>query len=63
MSPTINHLESLVHLATSLRTPYSRVAKSVEALGIKPTVTINGIGHYDAEACERIADYLKERTN
>jgi hypothetical protein len=54
MNFTTEHLETLAHLCASLQAPYARIAKAVESLGLKPTVSINGIGHYDAEACEAI---------
>jgi hypothetical protein len=55
----IQHLESLAHLSASLQAPYSRIAKAVESLGVKPAVTINGIPHFDGESCERIAEHLQ----
>ena len=59
MNATTKHLESLAHLCASLQAPYSRIAKAVESLGLKPTITINGIGHYDDEACEQIAAHFR----
>jgi hypothetical protein len=58
MNPATQYLESIAHLCASLQAPYATIAKAVEALGLKPAVTINGIGHYDADACERIAEHL-----
>jgi hypothetical protein len=54
-----NHLETAAHLCASLQQPYARIAEAVAALGLKPSVTINGIDHYDAESCERIAKYVR----
>jgi len=42
-------------LACELRTPYARIIKTIQALGLTPSFTLNGIGHYDDDAQERIA--------
>ena len=53
------HLESLGHLCASLQAPYARVRRAVDALGIEPAVTINGVPHFDEQQCDCIAREIK----
>jgi hypothetical protein len=54
-------LESIGHLCASLQAPYARIKRAAEALGLEPSVTINGIPHFDEEQCSAIAEHLKDR--
>lgn len=57
------HLESIGHLCQSLQSPFARIRRVVDALGISPAVTINGVEHFDEQQCEQIADYLRLHAN
>lgn len=61
MIAATQHLETIAHLCASIQAPYARIAKAVEALGLKPAVTINGIPHFDELACEKIAEHLADQ--
>jgi hypothetical protein len=58
MNATTQHLESLGHLTASLQVPYSRIAKAVEVLKLKPTLTLNGVAHFGDAECEAIAAHV-----
>ena len=47
------------HLAGNLRRPVSSVLNAARELGIEPALTINAVGHFDAEQSERIAEHLQ----
>lgn len=58
MNASTKHLESIGHLCASLRAPFARVRRAVDALGIEPAVTLNGVPHFDGAQCEQIAQHL-----
>jgi hypothetical protein len=60
MTTATQHLESIGHLCASIQSPYATVRRTVDKLGLVPAVTINGIDHFDAEQCERIADAIRQ---
>ena len=62
MTSQTQHLESIGHLACTLRVPVARVRRAAESAGVKPAISINSIDHYDAKACERIAEHLARGT-
>ncbi len=59
MTIATESLHSPGYLCANLQQPYSRIKKAVETLNIKAAVTINGVGHYNAEQAEQIADHIK----
>ena len=63
MIVSTNHLESAAHLCVSLQAPFGSVRNVIDQLQIRPTISINGIEHYAAEDCERIADAIRTATS
>ena len=61
MTIATTHLESIGHLCASLQAPYGRIRNEIDRLQIKPAVSINGIEHYSADDCERIADAIRNQ--
>ncbi len=53
--PAVLHLRSLGQLTSDLQRSYAALAKAVDTLGVKATVTIDGVAYFDVEAVERIA--------
>ena len=48
------HLRSLGQLTSDVRRPYATLARAVEALRIRPAVTIDGVPYFDVQAVVRI---------
>lgn len=63
MTIATSHLESIGHLCASLQAPYGRIRNVIDELKIHPAVSINGIEHYSAEDCDRIANAVRQTNN
>lgn len=57
--PDTNELESLSHLAYTLRSSVPTIRRVAKQLGIEAAVRINGVPHYSAEQCSKVEAAIK----
>lgn len=55
------NLETIGRLAYALQTPVSAIQRTAEAIGVKPSLVIDGIPHFSETDCLRIAKALNAR--
>jgi hypothetical protein len=55
-------LSSIGYLAASLNMSVGRLLVVAVQIGVTPTVYINGVGHFDQDAEDRIRKHLAEAT-
>jgi hypothetical protein len=55
---TPTHLRSLSQLTTDMQVPYARVVATIDELGIKPAMTLDGRSFYDAAAADVVHKHL-----
>jgi hypothetical protein len=60
MSTASVNIVAIGQAAMTLRTTVARLNEAAESIGIKPSMTINGIPYLDADDVERLREFLAE---
>jgi hypothetical protein len=62
MSTTLE-IDSIGRLAGIVQRHPSEIRRAADELNIPPALVINGVSHFDAQSCQRLAEYFRLKSD